>query len=94
MALNHLAGSLLNHVPGFAQLSGVFYIGGMDIVDYQTRFEFRLHDNIQVQNDLETVSNLLYTKTSFPLGTRIKVIEHVLTLQKTHPNPETDLNSP
>jgi hypothetical protein len=62
--------------------SGAFYIGGIDIVDYQTRIEFKLHDNIQVQHDLETASNLLYTKTSFTPSAKIEVIENVLDKEK------------
>jgi hypothetical protein len=66
--------------------SGAFYIGGIDIVDYQTRFEFKLHDSTQVHHDLETASNLLYTKTSFPLSSKIEVIENVLNREKWETN--------
>ena len=62
--------------------SGVYYIGGIDIVDYQTRFEYRLHDGNQVQNDVEIVRNLLSAKTSFQQSSKIIVIENVLNRER------------
>ena len=62
--------------------SGVYYIGGIDIVDYQTKFEFRLHDEQQVQNDVAIVRDLLSTKTSFQQSPKIIIIENVLNREK------------
>ena len=30
---------------------GIFFIGGMDIIDYQTKMKFNVHDRIQVNKD-------------------------------------------
>jgi len=32
--------------------TGIFFIGGMDIIDYQTKMKFSIHDSIQIKKDI------------------------------------------
>jgi len=57
--------------------SGVFFIGGIDIIDYQFRFEYKIHDNEENQRDLEIIKHHLAEKTSLSENIEIKMIENV-----------------
>ena len=57
--------------------SGVYYLGGVDIIDYQTRFEYKVHDSNTEQSDMNQIRRILSTNTSFTDSVEIKLIKGV-----------------
>ena len=57
--------------------AGVYYLGGVDIIDYQTRFEYKVHDIVQEQADMNEIRMILSAGTSLTDSVNIKLIEGV-----------------
>lgn len=56
---------------------GVYYLGGIDIIDYQIRFEYKVHDSIEQQADMDEIRQILSAGTSLTDSVDIKLIEGV-----------------
>ncbi|WP_247233645.1 hypothetical protein [Telluribacter sp. SYSU D00476] len=56
---------------------GIYYLGGVDIIDYQTRFEYKVHDNSTHQADMNEIREILATKLKLPVPINIDLIEGV-----------------
>lgn len=65
-------------MPFEIERNGVFFIGGIDIVDYQFRMEYKIHDSIQTKQDLITIKNILSSQTNFPESTEIEFLDSIL----------------
>jgi len=61
---------------------GVYYIGGVDIIDTQFKLEYKVHDSIQNEQNLEKIKNILITETNFsPMG-EVQMIKDVQIKEK------------
>ncbi len=56
---------------------GVYYLGGVDIIDYQTRFEYKVHDSIAEQNDMKAISQILSAETSLTAPINVNLVEGI-----------------
>ena len=57
--------------------TGIYYLGGVDIIDYQRRFEYKVHDSIKNQEDMKQIQEILSTNTSLSDTVEIKLIEGI-----------------
>lgn len=61
---------------------GVYYLGGIDIIDYQIRFEYKVHDSIEQQADMDKIRKILSEGTSLTDSVDIKLIEGIFIKEK------------
>ncbi len=57
---------------------GIYYLGGVDIIDYQTRFEYKVYDSTTVQADMQYIREILTSNTSVTDSDEINLIEGFL----------------
>jgi len=61
---------------------GVYFLGGVDIIDTQFKVRFDVHDSTRNQENLEKIKNTLVTKTNFSSTIEIQLIENIQIKEK------------
>lgn len=56
---------------------GVYFIGGVDVIDYQTRFEHKVYDWSDFESEVQTIRNTLAANTSITDSVEVILIEDV-----------------